>query len=109
VGLVAFARIARRVTEAVVPAYKSRYSKRVFVHPAATASGPVSDALRGLTFREAEIRLAEHAQMRTDFPKARYSQRALARASSQPSSAGFRHGHPDDGSKRGAAKLCCRD
>ena len=30
VGLVAFARIARRVAEAVIPAYKSKYSKRVF-------------------------------------------------------------------------------
>ena len=30
VGLVAFARIARRVAEAVVPAYKGKYSKRVF-------------------------------------------------------------------------------
>jgi hypothetical protein len=30
VGLVAFARIARRVAEAVVPAYKSKHSKRVF-------------------------------------------------------------------------------
>ena len=33
VGLVAFARIAPRVAEAVVPTYKSKYSKRVFTQP----------------------------------------------------------------------------
>jgi hypothetical protein len=33
VRLVAFAWIARRVAEAVVPAYKSTYSKRVFTQP----------------------------------------------------------------------------
>jgi hypothetical protein len=33
VGLVAFAQIARQVAEAVVPAYKSKYSKRVFTQP----------------------------------------------------------------------------
>ena len=63
VGLVAFARIARRVAEAVVPAYKSKYSKRVFTQPQLLA---VLCLMRyeDWTFREAEIRLAEHAELR---------------------------------------------
>ena len=66
VGLVAFARIARRVAEAVVPAYKSKYSKhskRVFTQPQLLA---VLCLMRyeDWTFREAQIRLAEHAELR---------------------------------------------
>ena len=55
VGLVAFARIARRVAEAVVPAYKSKYSKRMFTQPQLLA---VLCLMRyeDWTFREAEWR-----------------------------------------------------
>ena len=63
VGLVTFARTARRVAEAVVPAYKSKYSKRVFTQPQLLA---VLCLMRyeDWTFRETEIRLAEHAELR---------------------------------------------
>ncbi len=62
-GLVAFAQIARQVAEAVVPAYKSKYSKRVFTQPQLLA---VLCLMRyeDWTFREAEIRLTEHAELR---------------------------------------------
>lgn len=63
VGLVAFARTARRVAEAVIPAYKSKYSKRVFTQPQLLA---VLCLMRyeDWTFREAEVRLAEHGELR---------------------------------------------
>ena len=62
-GLVAFAQIARQVAEAVIPAYKSKYSKRVFTQPQLLA---VLCLMRyeDWTFREAEIRLTEHAELR---------------------------------------------
>ncbi len=63
VGLVTFAQVARQVAEAVVPAYKSKYSKRVFTQPQLLA---VLCLMRyeDWTFREAEIRLTEHAELR---------------------------------------------
>jgi hypothetical protein len=70
VGLVAFARIARRVAEAVIPAYKSKYSKRVFTQPQLLA---VLCLMRyeDWTFREAEVRLAEHGELRAALGLAR--------------------------------------
>lgn len=63
VGLVVFARIAPRVAAAAVPAYKSKYSKRIFAQPQLLA---VLCLMRydDWTFREAKIRLAEHAELR---------------------------------------------
>ena len=69
-GTRAFARIARRVAEAVMPAYESKYSKRVFIQPQPLA---VLCPMRyeDWTFREAEVRLAEHGELRAALGLAR--------------------------------------
>src|SRR5688500_12382564 len=63
VGLVPFAQTALRVAAAVLPAYRSKYSKRVFTQPQLLA---VLCLMRyeDWTYREAEVRLAEHAELR---------------------------------------------
>jgi hypothetical protein len=47
IGLVRFAGLALEVSEVVLPAQRTKFSKAA-VHPAAAAGGAVSDALRGL-------------------------------------------------------------
>src|ERR687885_2170021 len=63
VGLVQFAQVAREVAEAAVPSYRSKYSKRRFTQPQLLA---ILCLMRyeDWTFREAENRLAEHAELR---------------------------------------------
>jgi hypothetical protein len=60
VGLVRFAQVAREVAEAVLPTYRSKYSKHLFPQPALLA---ILCLMRyeDWTFREAEVRLGEHA------------------------------------------------
>jgi len=64
VGLVRFAQVAREVAEAVLPAHRSKYSKHVFAQPALLA---ILCLMRyeDWTFREAEVRLGEHQELRT--------------------------------------------
>lgn len=63
VGLVVFARTAYQVAQVVMPAYRSRYSKHIFTQPQLVA---VLCLMRyeDWTFREAEVRLAEHQELR---------------------------------------------
>ena len=63
VGLVPFARTARSVAEAVLPAQRSKFSKRVFTQPQLLAILCLMRYEDG-TFREAEVRLAEHRALR---------------------------------------------
>ncbi len=63
VGLLPFARIALRVSRAVLPRYRSRFSKRQFTQPQLLA---ILCLMRyeDWTFREAEVRLGEHRELR---------------------------------------------
>ena len=63
VGLVKFAAVALRVGQAVLPAYRSKFSKHCFQPPQLLA---ILCLMRDedWTFREAEVRLAEHRERR---------------------------------------------
>ncbi len=63
VGLLPFARIALQVSKAVLPRYRSRFSKHQFTQPQLLA---ILCLMRyeGWTFREAEVRLGEHRELR---------------------------------------------
>jgi hypothetical protein len=63
IGLVHFARVCRSAAEAVVPAHRSKFSKRVFTQPQLLT---ILCLMRyeDWTFREAEVRLAEHRELR---------------------------------------------
>src|SRR6202035_1628031 len=63
VGLLPFARIALQVSRAVLPRYRSRFSKRQFTQPQLLA---ILCLMRyeDWTYREAEVRLAEHSELR---------------------------------------------
>src|SRR5690242_507592 len=58
------ARVAREVAEAVLSTYRSKYSKHLFTQPSLLA---ILCLMRyeDWTFREAEVRLAEHQELRT--------------------------------------------
>jgi hypothetical protein len=63
VGLLPFARIALQVSRAVLPRYRTRFSKHQFTQPQLLA---VLCLMRyeDWTFREAEVRLGEHRELR---------------------------------------------
>ena len=63
IGLLPFAREAMDVATAIVPAYRSRFSKHQFTQPQLLA---ILCLMRyeDWTFREAEVRLREHAELR---------------------------------------------
>src|ERR671924_59055 len=63
VGFIALARVALRVGQAALPAYRSKSSKRCFTRPQLLA---ILCLMRyeDWTFREAEVRLAEHSELR---------------------------------------------
>ena len=63
VGLLPFARIALHVCRAVLPRYRSRFSKHQFTQPQLLA---ILCLMRyeDWTFREAEVRLGEHRELR---------------------------------------------
>jgi hypothetical protein len=63
VGLLPFARIALQVSWAVLPRYRSRFSKHQFNQPQLLA---ILCLMRyeDWTFREAEVRLGEHRELR---------------------------------------------
>jgi hypothetical protein len=63
VGLLPFARIALQVSKAVLPRYRSRFSKHQFTQPQLLA---ILCLMRyeDWTFREAEVRLGEHRELR---------------------------------------------
>ncbi len=63
VGLLPFARIALQVSGAVLPRYRSRFSKHQFTQPQLLA---ILCLMRyeDWTFREAEVRLGEHRELR---------------------------------------------
>src|SRR5579875_309352 len=63
VGLLPFARIALQVSQAVLPRYRSRFSKHLFNQPQLLA---ILCLMRyeDWTFREAEVRLGEHRELR---------------------------------------------
>jgi hypothetical protein len=64
IGLVRFARLAYEVSNSVLPAQRTRFSKRLFTQPQLLA---VLCLMRfeDWTFREAEVRLSEHGELRT--------------------------------------------
>ena len=63
VGLLPFARVALQVSRAVLPRYRSRFSKHQFTQPQLLA---ILCPMRyeDWTFREAEVRLGEHRELR---------------------------------------------
>src|SRR5271156_4904842 len=63
VGLLPFARVALQVCRAVLPRYRSRFSKHQFNQPQLLA---ILCLMRyeDWTFREAEVRLGEHRELR---------------------------------------------
>jgi IS5 family transposase len=64
VGLVRFARLALEVSQVVLPPQRTKFSKRVFAQPQLLA---VLCLMRyeDWTFREAEVRLSEHVELRS--------------------------------------------
>jgi hypothetical protein len=64
VGVVKFASVALRVGQAMLPTYRSKVVKRCFTQPQLLA---ILCLMRyeDWTFREAEVRLAEHRELRT--------------------------------------------
>jgi transposase len=64
IGLVKFAPIALQVSQAALPAYRSMFSKRRFQQPQLLV---ILCLMRyaDWTFREGEVRLAEHVELRT--------------------------------------------
>jgi hypothetical protein len=63
VGLVRFAQVAREVAETVLPSYRSQYSKHLCTQPSLRAILCVM-RYEDWTFREAEVRLGEHQELR---------------------------------------------
>lgn len=63
VGLVLFARTAMKVMQDVLPAYSSKFSKHTFTQPQLKAILCLM-RFEDWTFREAEVRLAEHSELR---------------------------------------------
>src|SRR5712692_5556890 len=63
IGLLPFARLALDVATAVLPPYRTRFSKHQFTQPQLLA---ILCLMRyeDWTFREAEVRLREHAELR---------------------------------------------
>jgi hypothetical protein len=64
IGVVRFAQVAREIAEAALPQYRSPFSKHTFTQPALLA---ILCLMRyeDWTYREAEVRLQEHAELRT--------------------------------------------
>lgn len=64
VGLVRFAGVALEVAEAVLPYYRSKFSKHIFTQPQLLA---VLCLMRyeDWTMRKAEVRLAEHSELQS--------------------------------------------
>jgi hypothetical protein len=63
VGAVKFARVAYEVASVVLPAYRSKFSKHTFTQPQLLAALLVM-RYEDWTFREAEVRLLEHSELR---------------------------------------------
>jgi hypothetical protein len=63
VGLLAFARTALEVGRAVLPPYRTRFSKHQFTQPQLLAFLCLMRH-EDWTFREAEVRLGEHRELR---------------------------------------------
>jgi hypothetical protein len=63
IGLVRFAQVARQVAETALPRYRSKYSKHTFTQPALLAVLCVM-RYEDWTYRETEVRLAEHQELR---------------------------------------------
>jgi hypothetical protein len=63
VGLLAFARTALEVSRAVLPPYRTRFSKHPFTQPQLLAILCLR-RYEDWTFREAEVRLSEHRELR---------------------------------------------
>jgi hypothetical protein len=63
IGLLLFARVALEVATRVLPPYRSRFSKHQFTQPQLLA---ILCLMRyeDWTFREAEVRLREHGELR---------------------------------------------
>ncbi len=63
IGLVRFARVALEVAEAVLPDYRTKFSKHTFTQPQLLA---ILCLIRyeDWTLRKAEVRLAEHGELR---------------------------------------------
>lgn len=64
VGLVRFGRLALEVSRAVLPAQRTKFSKRQFTQPQLLAVLCLM-RYKDWTFREAEVRLGEHAELRS--------------------------------------------
>lgn len=62
VGLVRFAHVVHEVAEAVLPSYRSKYSKHLFTQPALLAILCLM-RYKNWTFREAEVRLGENQEL----------------------------------------------
>ena len=63
VGLVRFAHVAHEVAEAVLPRYRSTYAQQLLTQPALLAMLCLM-RYEDWTFREAEVRLGEHQELR---------------------------------------------
>ena len=63
VGLVRFAKVAIEIAEAILPAYRSKFSKHTFTQPQLLALLCLM-RYEDWTLRKAEVRLAEHGELR---------------------------------------------
>jgi hypothetical protein len=64
IGLVRFARLALKVSRGVLPLQHTKFSKRQFTHPQLLVVLCLM-RYRDWTLREAEVRLGEHAELRS--------------------------------------------
>lgn len=66
VGLLPFARVALEVASAVLPPYRTRFSKHTFTQPSRAAGLALLCLMRyeDWTFREVEVRVGEHSDLR---------------------------------------------
>ena len=62
-GLVRFAQVAHAVAETVLPSYRSTYSQHLLTQPSRLAIVCLM-RYEDWTFREAEVRLGEHQELR---------------------------------------------
>jgi len=63
IGLIAFAKCAMQAASSILPKYRSKFSKHVFTQPQLLS---ILCLMRyeDWTFREAEVRLSEHLELR---------------------------------------------
>ena len=83
IGLVRFAQVAMEIATASMPAYRSKFSKRLYTQPQLLAVLCLM-ADEDWTFWEAEVRLREHSELREAMGMSRVPWRTSPRGMESP-------------------------